>query len=71
LETPRPQEEIIPDEKANQPDRRSLSVAPRQRGVAIYAPDFYVWEPDGESAYAWASELWAAPRDAASRGERR
>lgn len=60
------QEGDIPDpEDPNEqlPDTRWLSIEPRRQGVAIHAPDFYVWDRDMQQALAWASELHAALRE--------
>lgn len=46
-------------------DLDSLSVEPLESGVAVYGPDFYVWDREGDAAFSWATELLAAPRSAA------
>lgn len=45
------------------PDPRCLSIEPRRSGFAVYAPDFYVWDREGDRALAWAAELWTARSD--------
>lgn len=65
-------------ERTNQEPRRWIAVEPTATGVAVHAPDFYVWDGDVGCVFDWVAVLNATtpardldPPSAASRTRNR